>query len=209
MTDSPPEDSSPLPQGFTGRPELTLPPAAADALRDAYAKADVILEYGSGGSTLVAAELAGKTVFSVESDAKWSADMEGWFRANPPASPVVMHHVDVGRTGAWGRPSDPRSFRRWPHYPLSVWKRPDFRHPDVVLVDGRFRTACFLTTLFQITRPVTLLFDDYEGRRYHRRIERFARPARFADRMAIFDLAPRAIPAAEMAQIIDCFLDPL
>jgi hypothetical protein len=35
-------------------PKLTLPPAEADAVRLAYGQARVILEYGSGGSTLIA-----------------------------------------------------------------------------------------------------------------------------------------------------------
>ena len=25
------------------------------------------------------------------------------------------------------------------HYPLSIWRMPGFRHPDVVRFDGRFR----------------------------------------------------------------------
>lgn len=31
------------------KPELTLPPEAADLVRETYAKAQLILEYGSGG----------------------------------------------------------------------------------------------------------------------------------------------------------------
>ena len=56
-------------------PRLTLPPEAAVALADAYADAGVILEYGSGGSTVLAAGMAGRTVFSVESDAAWLREM--------------------------------------------------------------------------------------------------------------------------------------
>ena len=39
------------------RPFLTLPEAEAEALAAAYARADVILEYGSGGSTALALDL--------------------------------------------------------------------------------------------------------------------------------------------------------
>jgi hypothetical protein len=194
--------------GFSTRPELTLPPEAADLLHSTYSKARVILEYGSGGSTALAADLPGKRIFSVESDKDWSASMEAWFAANPTASPVMMHHVDIGTTGAWGRPTDSRNFRSWPKYPLSVWDRPDFEHPDVVLVDGRFRTACFITTLLRITQPVTLLFDDYVGRRFYHGIETYAAPVAFGGRMARFDLEPRVFPVADMARIIDMFLRP-
>jgi hypothetical protein len=50
---------------------LTLPADEARLLQDHYARAGVVLEYGSGGSTLLAARL-GKQVFSVESDAAWA-----------------------------------------------------------------------------------------------------------------------------------------
>jgi hypothetical protein len=50
------------------RPELTFSPEVAELVRETYAQAQVILEYGSGGSTVLASEMAGKTVFSVESD---------------------------------------------------------------------------------------------------------------------------------------------
>ena len=59
-------------------PKLTLPPEEAEVLRDAYAAARVILEYGSGGSTLLAGENPEVVIFSVESDANWIAMMQRW-----------------------------------------------------------------------------------------------------------------------------------
>ena len=75
------------------RPELTLPDAEAALIRAAYAKADVILEYGSGGSTVLASELPGKSVFSVESDRDWAQMMRGWLAQNPPAAGKMQRSV--------------------------------------------------------------------------------------------------------------------
>lgn len=188
------------------RPVLTLPPAEAEAVRSAYKRAKVILEYGSGGSTALAAEMPGKAIFSVESDRDWLAGMERWFAANPPAAEVILHHGDIGPTREWGHPASEASFRRWPLYPVSVWDRSDFRHPDVVLIDGRFRAACFLTTLFRITRPVTVLWDDYTDRPAYHEMEEFSPRTGTIGRMAIFQLDPASIPAAKLGQILTTYL---
>ncbi|WP_435258943.1 hypothetical protein ACSBLW_03990 [Thioclava sp. FR2] len=187
------------------RPELTFPEDEAKALADAYARASTILEYGSGGSTVLGAEL-GKAVFSVESDAEWLRGMQDWFEASPPKGRVVLHHGDIGPTGKWGAPVGPKSFRHFPGYALSVWDRPDFEHPDVVLVDGRFRPACLLTTAFRITRPVTVLVDDYAVRPQYHEIESFLKPVRLHGRMAEFDVAPTTIPADRLNWVIGWFL---
>ena len=187
-------------------PALTLPPKAAEAVRSAYGGAQVILEYGSGGSTALAAAMPGKTVFSVESDKDWMDGLAAWFSANPPAARVMLHHGDVGPTGEWGMPTDRQAVEKFPGYALSVWDRPDFRHPDVVLVDGRFRVACFLTTLFRIGRPVTLLWDDYGKREAYHAVERYALPVAMHGRMARFDLMPMALPSADLSWIIAQFL---
>jgi hypothetical protein len=189
------------------RPDLTLPPDAAAQLRTDYGRAQTILEYGSGGSTVVAAEL-GRTVFSVESDAAWLAGMEAWFAANPPAGRVQMHHGDVGPTGDWGMPSDPGAFRKYPGYATSVWDRADFIAPDLVLVDGRFRVACFVTAFLRTTQPLRLLFDDYADRDHYHRVETLVRPTGFAGRMAIFDLQPAPLPRDALGWIAASFADP-
>ncbi len=198
----------PARHGAVERPKLTLPEAEAAAVQAAYAAAAVILEYGSGGSTVLAAEMPGKRVFSVESDAGWLEMMARWFAANPPRAEVTLHHGDIGPTKEWGAPRDDAQFRRWPSYPVAVWDRPDFVHPDVVLIDGRFRAGCFLTTLFRITRPVTVLWDDYTHREGYHAMESFVAPRRLHGRMAEFLLEPTPIPAGKLALILTTYLRP-
>lgn len=191
----------------SARPVLTMPEAEAAALAGAYGAASVILEYGSGGSTVVAADL-GKTVFSVESDASWLDGMRQWFAAHPPKGRVLLHHGQIGPTGKWGAPTGAKAFRSFPGYALSVWDRDDFEHPDVVLVDGRFRPACLLATAFRITRPVTVLVDDYADRPAYHQIEQMFRPVRLHGRMAEFLIAPTPVPAERLDWVIGWFLKP-
>lgn len=189
-------------------PKLTMPEPEARFLSETYAKAQVILEYGSGGSTLIAAAKAGAQVFSVESDRAWYQMMVEWFFENPPAVPVTLHHCNLGPTKRWGFPANGRRASHWPSYALSVWDRPDFQHPDVVLVDGRFRLACMLTTLFRITRPVTMLCDDYRDRKSYHRIESLVGAPAMTGRMAAFTFTPQSFPADKMGWIIAAYADP-
>lgn len=187
---------------------MTLPAEEAEALRAAYDRARVILEYGSGGSTVLAAGLDGRTVFSVESDAAWLDRVEAWLAAHPPAADVRLHRGDIGATKGWGYPASNGAFRKWPGYVLSVWDRPDFVQPDTILIDGRFRIACFLTALVRSTAPVTLLWDDYGDRPTYSRVEEFVRPTAVHGRLARFELVPMPLPAGALRLLAESFLDP-
>lgn len=191
------------------RPPLIMPDAVAAHLRVAYAAAGTILEYGMGGSTAMAAEMSGKTVFSVESDAGWIARMRAWFDTAPPAAALHLHHGDIGPTGEWGHPARQGTFKRWAAYPHSVWDRDDLIAPDVVLIDGRFRAACFATVAFRITRPTVVLFDDYADRPAYHDVERLARPVALIDRMARFEISPRAMTPEHMEWFVRVHLRPL
>lgn len=190
------------------RPKLTLPPEERMVLHAAYARAGCILEYGSGGSTVLAAEQDGATVFTVESDAAWLDGLSAWFAENPARADLRLHHADIGPTRAWGYPKGWQDVAKWPGYPVSVWDRPDFRHPDVVLVDGRFRLACLLTTLARITRPVEVLVDDYAARPAYHRIEALVGAPMLIGRLARFELTPRPLPPEGLRWIIESFADP-
>ena len=189
-------------------PILTLPEAEAAALRAAYQAAGVILEYGTGGSTVVASALPGRQVFAVESSAPWLAKMAEWFVDHPTVAKLVLHHGNIGKTKDWGFPVDNRLVARWSNYPLSIWDRADFRHPDVVLIDGRFRLACALTVLFRITKPVAVLIDDYIDRPQYKKIEMLVGSPIMAGRMALFDFTPMAMPPAQMHWILQAYANP-
>jgi len=190
------------------RPELTLPAAEADWLRSAYSRADAILEYGSGGSTVMASEMSGKSVISVESDKNWAAMMQAWFAENPGASHPTILHADVGKTGEWGMPETDKRWRAFAKYPLGVWELDGFVQPDVVLVDGRFRVGCLLATLFRTTKPVELYFDDYAGREPYHVVESFVKPTEIRGRMARFEIKPTPIPADRLLDVIQLMSRP-
>ena len=192
------------------RPELTLPPEEAALLRAAYECAEVILEYGSGGSTVMASEMAGKAVWSVESDQAWAQMMRGWLAANPPAEGTEVDVVwsDIGPTKEWGHPVDHSEWARFANYPLEVWDLKGFRHPDVVLVDGRFRRGCALAAAFRATRPVELYFDDYAQRKQYHVVEQYLGTPEITGRMAHFHVTPQPIPAERLLKIIQLMQRP-
>ena len=185
--------------------ELTFGPEESEFLCRHYEAADTILEYGSGGSTVLAAEL-GRTVFSVESDKAWAERLTA--HVAPLSDRVRVHWADIGRTGAWGVPMRAREYRKFPGYALSVWDRPDFVQPDLVLIDGRFRASCLVAVMLRATRPVTVLFDDYRKRSYYHGVEKLARKEEVIGRMARFTVTPGAIPPEMATQAIGWFTDP-
>ena len=188
------------------RPVLTFPGRVAKWVRAEYSAARVILEYGSGGSTVMAAEMPGKTIFSVESGADWARNMAAYLDTVRPSSPVSLHHVDIGPTGQWGVPTTTSAFRDYHRYALSVWDREDFVHPDLILIDGRFRAACAFAALMRCERPVRVLMDDYTNRPAYHIVERVIPKVETRGRMARFDVAPERLPRAHLTEIIGSFV---
>lgn len=182
-------------------------------LYDQYDAHDVILEYGSGGSTLLAASQEHSLVMSVENDEAWAQKVRKNLAELAPEAPVHVHWVNIGPTASWGRPRrDPVQrgdhWQSYPNYALNIWDQPFFKHPDLVLIDGRFRPACFLATMMRIERPVTVLFDDYCNRPAYHFVERYAAPVETVGNMARFTLDPMVWPKEDLTQIVQAFLDP-
>lgn len=182
-----------------------MPEEETAYLTQAYEKAQVILEYGSGGSTRLAAAMPDKYIVSVESDVDWMRSLRRDLVGAP--SPVILHHGDIGPVGRWGRPVNEGPWRKFPNYPLSVWDQPWFRQPDTVLIDGRLRTACFATVLMLTQKPVRVLFDDYGVREKYRLVERLIEPVRLVGRLAEFELNPGAYDATDVGFLIRQFFE--
>lgn len=186
-------------------PELSFPLEEMQLVRCVYDSAHIILEYGSGGSTILASEQPAKLVFSVESDHAWAIRLQHEIDLRNLPSPALVYHVDIGPTGNWGRPLGPEAWTRFHRYPLAVWDEPFFRQPDVVLIDGRFRPACLMAVLLRTQKPVTVLFDDYTERPAYHSVEAFLKPKEMVGRMAVFDVQPRPFDPSETGAIMDHF----
>jgi hypothetical protein len=173
---------------------LSFPPEVADLVRLRYTAAEIILEYGSGGSTLLAASLPDKLIFSVESDRSWALALQMQIDQLDLPSPATVHYADIGPTGRWGRPLDDSHWAQYHRYPLRIWSEPFFRQPDLILIDGRFRAACLVAACLRSTKPVTVLFDDYTDRPAYHVVEQMVQPVQTVGRMAEFQIAPQDWP---------------
>lgn len=185
--------------------KLTFPDNVAEFVRESYREAGHILEYGSGGSTLLAAQFK-KPCLSVESDTNWarllnerlSEDFNG-------ASTARAVHVDIGPTKAWGYPKDTQHWSEYWRYPMAVWSEPDFHAPNLVLIDGRMRTACFATIMMNATFETCVLFDDYTERSEYHCVEKFIEPDLTVGRMAQFTVRPGFLSAGDFAELLPWF----
>jgi hypothetical protein len=98
---------------------------------------------------------------------------------------VAPEAIDLGELGDWGYPSTyHHRFRNYVHSPLqhSPVK------PDLVLIDGRFRVACFLHSLLTAEAGTPILFDDYTNRPYYHLVEEFCPIEQTEGRQALFRL---------------------
>lgn len=200
--------------------ELTFPDACADAIHQYYDQANLIVEYGSGGSTFVAAA-KNKTVITVESSQEWLMALMASYKEKRISSEtfngkrlngeIMPLWADIGKTEAWGYPAGEDGWKTWSKYPTLPWdfSREHKLHPDTVLIDGRFRVACFISTCVRIERPVTLIFDDFVERSQYHSVTNIVQPREIiGDRMAIFDLQPNMVDATYMLDNLTYFNDP-
>lgn len=134
---------------------------------EALSKGSRYLEYGSGGSTLIALRTPslGK-IDSVESDADFiekHLKPDGLVDENLKSGRLRFLIPRIGKLGAWGHPVDREAEHLYPNYALCPWF--DRAKPDIILVDGRFRVASALATLIECPGG-TLLIHDFNRSLY-------------------------------------------
>jgi hypothetical protein len=167
------------------------------SLRDARA----YLEYGAGGSTVMAARM-GKTGFSVEGDRHYCRDVRRKLAGQ--SHNIELTYADIGPTKMWGHLRRTRqttkSVAAWKRYVRLPFEKLNGGFYDLVLVDGRFRVACALHAIAEAARrgaSFRLLLDDYdnpEDRRPHYRVvEEYVPLVRMAGRMAVFEVSPATL----------------
>jgi len=173
----------------------TMPPECAARLEQLLRGSRCYLEYGAGGSTVMASDLGVPVVLSVESDRDWLAAVGRKLARRSKGSEVIQLHIDLGPIKDWGFPVADTHWKNYSNYPLLAWEECIRRSlkPDLVLIDGRFRVASFMATLLFAQPGCRILLDDYGDRPDCKVVERFVRPEAMAGRMGEF-VVPADLP---------------
>ncbi len=168
------------------------------AFREIVSSARLYGEYGVGASTECVYGYTDARIVAVESSPEWAAKVTD----GKDTQRLRLHLVDLGATGAWGYPI---AYSRREHFQVYtdwIWRRGD--KPDVVLIDGRFRVACFFTSVLIGEPGTTIIFDDYRDRRHYHIVEEMLRPYATCGRQAIFR-RPAAVDTEALQELIDQF----
>ena len=82
-----------------------------------------------------------------------------------------INFVDLGEVGLFGRPKSYIKQNDFCKYTEYIWRQTD--RPSLVLIDGRFRVCCFLTSLKFADEGTKIIFDDYTNRSHYHFVEKY------------------------------------
>jgi len=163
-------------------------------------QAKVYFEYGCGQSTIWCSFNTQVEIFSVDTSARWAQDtMSKSCSQNMPH----IKWVDCGVIGKWGRPTDYSLRENFKEYILGPFMLTN-NSPDLILIDGRFRVACFLNSLLRSTPGTRIIFDDYTVRPQYHVVEEFCQKPYLCGHQAIFTV-PHVASREPIKQEIEKF----
>ncbi len=180
-----------------------LSPRERDLFQAFAGRSARYLEFGTGGSTVVAAPLVRSWMISVDSSAEWLARVRD---ACPEAGDKLrLRHVDIGPTGEWGYPSDPASRPRWSRYHAAVWEMEETMDTDLCFIDGRFRVACFAQAVLHCAPGTIIGIHDFASRSQYQHVHSVGREIAAVDDLAFF--VPRTGAHGRAAQLLENFAE--
>ncbi|MAV64076.1 MAG: hypothetical protein CMG00_02670 [Candidatus Marinimicrobia bacterium] len=157
-------------------------------------------EYGVGESTLWVYNNTKAKILAVDTSSEWINAVK--LKANSKDR-IEIEWVDLGDLGAWGMPLSYKKRDYIYNYVNSVWSRKE--KPQLVLIDGRFRVACFLTSLLNGAPGTKLIFDDYINRPKYHIVEEYIKPYEIFGRQALF-IIPDKIDVESIQKAINQFI---
>ena len=134
-------------------------------------KASVYFEYGSGGSTYQAYIRDNiKKIYSVESDKEWHDKLRSIIKDDKKK--IDYRYCEMyTKSKSYGYPGPNSTKDQWINYSDQIRKLDEKSRKsiDLVMIDGRFRTACCLKCFDIVNNDCLIAFDDFlaDGREHH------------------------------------------
>ena len=153
--------------------------------------ADSYVEFGTGGSTLLASQNVSGSIVSVDSSREWLAKVENAVMGTQPRTTPNLVFADIGPVGDWGRPTDVAFRPSWESYHWAPWRFAEALDADLYLVDGRFRVASFIQVLLNCRNDSLILIHDFADRPSYHVVRNVAREVASAENLSCF-VPPRS-----------------
>jgi len=170
----------------------TLTDAERQTMLNLMANCQHYVEFGAGESTRLALRHSNiLRIDSIESDGKFVQDVllpETDVKKALAQRLLKFHIINIGPTKQWGYPRDKSCEHLWPNYALQVFHKT--QHIDLVLVDGRFRIACALSTLLSTRENCHIMFHDFWWRPEYHMVLEFADTVSKIDSLAVLKRKP-------------------
>tara|TARA_B100000242_G_scaffold293986_1_gene274047 strand:- start:2803 stop:3441 length:639 start_codon:yes stop_codon:yes gene_type:complete len=144
-------------------------------------------EYGCGLSTNWILKNTSSQVISVDSSGEWVKKVKTKNNLYEPR--LIIKHIDLGKVGAWGTPISYIKSYNFQNYTDFIWEQSV--KPKLVLIDGRFRVCCFLTSLKLADTGTKIIFDDYVNRPHYHFIEKYVTRIKECGRQCLFIVPPK------------------
>ena len=150
---------------------------------------DTYFEYGCGKSTEFVYKYTNASIYAVDTSRDWVNKLQSIAITSAPRR-VNLNWVDVGKVADWGYPISFERRENFKVYAELMWLEKS--SPDLVLIDGRFRVFCFLTSIKFAPAGTKILFDDYINRPFYHVVEEFCERIDTCGRQALFEVSQSA-----------------
>ena len=142
-------------------------------------------EYGCGKSTEYMYKNSNASIFTVDTSKEWAAKTLNLSK-DSNRERLNVKWIDVGDVADWGYPISFEKKQNFVKYANWFW---EFGlKPDLVVIDGRFRILCFLTSIKFASIGTQIIFDDYTNRPFYHVAEDFLKIKDTCGRQALFEV---------------------
>lgn len=176
------------------------------------------LEFGTGGSCLLAARSGIRRIVSGDSDESWLRKVAAKAASQRLENTMELVLCDIGPISEWGYPADETSKSKWANYLVAPWRTFLARGgiPDLIYIDGRFRVACALYSILMLSlvgrrffrRKSRIMIHDFCDRPHYHKVMDYASVVTKVNTLAVLE-ATNHYSRAELVQDLLSFqFDP-
>jgi len=152
-------------------------------------KSKIYLEFGMGGSTLLAYMTPNiEKIISIDSDKNWINKIRNFKNVKKDEGKrIILEHIYIGKTTYWGLPIGKKNKKFFPNYSNQIFKKYKNDY-DLVLIDSIFRVACALQVILNCKSDIKILIHDFNYTPYYHILYKYLDVIYSIDSLVLFSI---------------------